>query len=546
MRPFFARPFLPIPLALFALCFSSQALGASPKDAQAEKALSVAMGTDYLETKFDNAEKKLRAALDACGEKNCSPAILVKLHMALGTVLAGGKKQLEDARGAFVSALSIDKNAKPDPDLLSTEISFAFEQALKELKLPGASGSQTPAAAPTTGSSGLRHTPPLEQRARVPVPLFIELDAEVSAKVKKASLNYLPQGETEWRLLVMKNVSKDGYGANVPCEDTEALGTLKYYISVTDEKGAILGSAGSRGEPLALAIKEQIAGEPPHWPGFAPPDICSKIDEGPKQCLDDHQCSEGFSCVKGECLRGSAKTEPEPESKGFLNWVTLSAQPDLSLFSGEGVCSVDGQEVQHYVCLRSDGSRYTGTPTANIANNVNTGFAFSTLRLALGYERVLFDNFTAGLRVGFSVAGGKHANVSLFPVAIEARAAFWIGEKPFESIGVRPFVMASFGAAQFNSRVDVEVLEDGNVCGADPGNINDPCTLPSNRENSIEQRLQTLDAYKQAGLAFAALGGGISYAVIDRLAFHAALRVGVTLPVVSLTISPEAGFTAGF
>ena len=35
----------------------------APKDAQAEKALTAAMGTDYLETRFDQAEKKLRAAI---------------------------------------------------------------------------------------------------------------------------------------------------------------------------------------------------------------------------------------------------------------------------------------------------------------------------------------------------------------------------------------------------------------------------------------------------------------------------------------------------
>lgn len=544
MRSFFARSLLPSSFALAALCVSSQALPAAPKDAQAEKALSQAMGTDYLETKFDNAEKKLRTALETCGEKNCSPAIVVKLHLALGTVLAGGKKQLEDAREAFVAALSIDKTAKPDPDLLSSEISFAFEQALKELKLSAPSGSPPPA--PTTGSAGLRHTPPAEQQVRVPVPLFIELDPEVSAKAKKISVNYLPQGESEWRLLVMKNVSKDGYGTNVPCEDTEKEGAVKYYVSVTDEKGAMLASAGSRTEPLSVAVKAQISGEPPHWPGFAPPDICAKVDEGPKQCLDNNQCNEGFVCLKGECVAGEGKTSAAPESKGFANWVTLSVQPDISLFSGEGVCSVDGQETQHYTCLRSDGSRYIGTPTVNVANNVNTGFVFTTLRLALNYERVFLDNFSAGLRVGFALVGGKHANVSLFPVSIEGRASFWIGEKPFESIGVRPFVMASFGVAQFNSRVNVQVLEDGNACGANPADINDPCTKPSSSDNIIEQRLQNLDAYKQAGLGFAALGGGVSYAVIDRLAFHAALRVGVTLPVVTMAISPEAGFTAGF
>ncbi len=99
---------------------SATALSAAPKDGQAQKALVDAMDTEYLQTRFDKAEKKLRDAIDVCGASGCTPALKAKLYVALATVLAGGMKQLEDAREAFVEALKLDKNAKPDPDLTSS------------------------------------------------------------------------------------------------------------------------------------------------------------------------------------------------------------------------------------------------------------------------------------------------------------------------------------------------------------------------------------------------------------------------------------------
>jgi hypothetical protein len=510
---------------------------AAPKDAQAEKAITVAMDTDYLQTSFNQAEKKLRAAIDACGDSGCTPAIKAKVYIALGTVLAGGKKELEDAREAFVEALKLDNAAKPDPDLVSSEITYAFERARKELKLD--SGPSSPS------SGGLTHTPVTEQRVRTPLPLFVEIDAEVLTLTRRVTASYLTPGDTEWQTLVMKKVGERGFGINVPCDEITKEGALKYYLTVTTDAGAILAGVGTRAEPLTTEIKATITGEPPHWPGFAPPDLCREVEEGPKQCLDDRQCNEAFQCVSGECVAKTVKL-PEPEKKGFLNWVTLTLEPSTSFFSGEGVCSVSGQESNNFVCLREDGSRYTGVPTTDIANNVNPGFTFSSLRVALSYERVLFHNFTAGLRLGFGFLGGIHDNVSFFPMHIEARGAFWIGSRPFERKGVRPFVFVSGGAAQYNSVVQVQVLEDGAACGADPSNIDSPCTKPSNREQSIEKRLQYLDAYKQAGLGFASVGGGMAYAVLDRVSFNVAVRVGLTFPVVTLVIAPEAGLSFGF
>jgi hypothetical protein len=111
------------------------ARAAAPKDAQAENAIAEALEVDFLETKFDRAEQRLRSSIDTCGDSGCTPSLKAKLYAALGSVLAGGKKQLEDAREAFVQALMLDKAVQLNPDIASTEVKFAFEQAQKQLKL---------------------------------------------------------------------------------------------------------------------------------------------------------------------------------------------------------------------------------------------------------------------------------------------------------------------------------------------------------------------------------------------------------------------------
>ena len=112
--------------ALAALLVSGTAL-AAPQDKQAEKALAEAMDEDYLETRFDKAEQRLRDAIAKCGDAGCTPSIKARLYIGLGTVLSGGKNQLDDAKDAFVEALKLDPKAALDPNLAKTEIHYALD-----------------------------------------------------------------------------------------------------------------------------------------------------------------------------------------------------------------------------------------------------------------------------------------------------------------------------------------------------------------------------------------------------------------------------------
>lgn len=505
----------------------------SPKDAQAEKVLADAMGSDYLETRFDQAGRKLRAALVACGETGCSPAVKARLFIALGEILAHGEKQLEDARDAFSEALRLDPSAKPDPDLSAAEVSFAFEQARAALTKTSPGGAD----------AALQITPPPEQLVHTPVPLFAEIHADLLDKTRQVTVWYQPPGATDYRSLILKKLRDRAFGINVPCSDLGAEGALRYYLAAVDAQGAILASAGSRDAPLTTQIKASITAEPPHWPGFAPPATCAKTEEqAPKQCLDDRQCNPGFTCTGGACAEH--RPPPPPPSDVRKNWFSLVFSPDVSLFSGDAVCSLATQDSEHFVCLREDRSRYDGTPAQGVANDVKLGFALATLRVTVAFDRLLLDNLTVGGRIGFATGGVTDGGASFLPLHLEARAQYYLGARPFVGLGVRPFALASAGIAQVDAPVDVEVLEDDAACApATPAATT--CSKPG-RSGRIEPRKQTLTAYKQAGQGFVSAGGGVSYVPLDGMSLNLAVRVSLTLPVFLAVISPEVGLSIGF
>ncbi len=531
-------------LTLASLTFASFAQAAAPKDGQLEKAITTAMDVEYLETSFDKAEKRLRTAIEACGDKQCTPALKARALVSLGIVLAGGKKQLDDAREAFVEALQLDKDAKPAEDLRSSEVNYAYGEARKQLKLDGGSA---PAGPPAPNGQGLSHTTPPEQRINTPLPLYVELIPELLEDAKKATVTYLAPGASDWKTLILKRVGEQGFGINVPCLELKTEGDFKYHVTVTDADGAIITGVGSRTEPRVTKIKQKIDGNPPSWPGFAPPEMCVAVEAGPKQCLDDNQCNGGFVCTNGECTEKADGKVDEPKGPK-RNYVSLGFAPDISIFSGENVCDPTQQGEQHFVCVREDGSRYVGVPAPNVANNVNAGLAIGTLRLVAGYDRLILDNIMAGVRVGFAIRTASAESASFLPVHVEARGAYYFTKKPFERQGARPFVMLSGGLAQIDSGVSVEVLEEAAACGAAVAdNPESPCTKPTDpNRTTIEPRVQKLTAIKQAGQGFVSVGGGLQYGVTDMIAVNLGLRLGVTLPVTTFVLSPEVGATIGF
>jgi hypothetical protein len=226
------------------------------------------------------------------------------------------------------------------------------------------------------------------------------------------------------------------------------------------------------------------------------------------------------------------------------NWISLSYATDLAVVSGSDVCTVDSQNGGHFVCARADGTRYNGAPTLGNADNLNLGVALATMRLMLGYDRAIYPNFSLGARIGFAWNGASAPGAAFLPLYAEARFGIWPGQHPFAGTGVRPFFMLSGGVSQVDAKVKVQVLEDGNKCGAaNPSNTYSPCTRPSGMP---EARQQTLTVYRQDGLGFAALAFGLQFMPSTRVGMHLAARGGVSFPSVAAIFAPELGLDVGF
>jgi hypothetical protein len=168
------------------------------------------------------------------------------------------------------------------------------------------------------------------------------------------------------------------------------------------------------------------------------------------------------------------------------------------------------------------------------------------MRLMLGYDRVIIEGFSLGARVGYVFNGTNEDFASFIPVHAAARAAYTFGSNPWGDQVVRPWIFIDGGFAQVDTAVEVDVLEDGERCGAeDPSDSASPCTIES-ESGEIEPRIQTVRAIQQAGLGFAGGGAGVSFVPVGLFEINVGVRVAVTFPVVVPFFSPEVGIGFGF
>ncbi|MDI1475608.1 hypothetical protein [Polyangium sp. y55x31] len=516
-----------VSVALFHFVFATaRVAGAEPNDDAALDLAKKAIEADYLGTKFAEAEKKLKQALTLCGPKSCSNKVVARLHRDLGVVYAGGMSKVEEGKAEFVAALRADPDITLDPDLTSEEIEAVFKDAKAAAGIGG--NSEAPSnpnptpnqgpVAPAPAQGDLVHTPPPEQAVMTPVPIYTELPDGVEAV--KVVLQYRPFGASAWKTLEMPKVAQ-GYGVEVPCLDVGSVtGQLKYFIQAFDKDNNVVAFAGTRKEPLNVAIKLQIEGASPSLPGQAPPAKCSEAADCPPGLLGCPKPGEGKTCPEGE----PCDKPPEPPSTRKKNWVTLGLQQDFLGLSGvTGTCS-GGNE---YACFSGD-DFYEAIPYDKSGGELAGGLAVATTRIFLGYDRVFGKNFTAGLRVGFVFGGGPQApgGAAFVPIHAEARAAYWFGADPFAGAGFRPFLTLGGGLAQVDASVEV--------------------TVYNTEQDFIADKRLVLDAWKKSGLVFLAAGGGAMYAIRPNTGPVAEVRVMQLFGASGTALGATLGYSHGF
>ncbi|HEX6277885.1 MAG TPA: hypothetical protein VFZ53_32805 [Polyangiaceae bacterium] len=210
------------------------------------------------------------------------------------------------------------------------------------------------------------------------------------------------------------------------------------------------------------------------------------------------------SAPPAEAPKEEAAPAPEPEPEGpkiQKNWITLGFQQDALFFTPvSNVCDstdADGDEFPgnpQYSC-RDGSGLYDGAVYSGSGNEIQSGIGLATARIYVGYDRVFIERLTVGARLGFAfggmptVVGGGTFN----PLHAEVRSSFFFGNTPFERAGFRPYASLGVGVGEIDGKVSVDFFVD--------------------QEGYQDGERGQLDAWRQTGIGFGALGLGVGYPV---------------------------------
>jgi hypothetical protein len=372
------------------------------------------------------------------------------------------------------------------------------------------------------------HLPSLQRRAEQgilrPVPIAVELPAELHARARRVLLHYRLWGEPDWTALQLRGHGARFEGA-IPClEISTVTGDLRYYIRVHDDEGRVVASAGSRARPYVVTVKNDWALDanarrsvrcpdpadcPAGLPG-CPSEIVDVVCETDKDCEGGRTCSWRGVCEKVDRRR---------------DFVLLGIEQDFGLTSTSGSCNLQSQENEGYACYRQDGQPYIGSP---VLTNEPLGIGIGPTRLVAGYERLVYYDTSIGIRAGWAGLGQgptPRGGTRFVPISVAIRATHWFGSDLFARSGWRPYAFVTGGYEMSDIKTGVRVREDPRAASRQPG-------------NDLEQRLVV---WKRAGDAFVGAGGGVAFAFDPRRLIWLEATLLEAFPYRALIITPTLG-----
>ncbi|UQA56938.1 hypothetical protein [Polyangium aurulentum] len=219
------------------------------------------------------------------------------------------------------------------------------------------------------------------------------------------------------------------------------------------------------------------------------------------------------------------------------NVLSLSLAQDFGLHRGTNACSMRNQIEGGFACFRASGTQYHGTPLPGSAGDIRAFPQLATTRLLGGYDRVLWENVTLGIRLGWVLRGGGPRpdgaeGPSFLPFHGEARAGYTFGRAPFEREGWRFSLFAGGGIAQVDTAYRLTVTEDP--------------TMPPPAGQLDNPSVQQLAVYRKSGTGFFGGGAALAYALSRRFGVSLGAKVMRMFPSGGTVLSLELGGAATF
>ncbi len=487
------------------------ALAVDPRaEAAAVSAIKKAAG-EFLAMDFASAEARLKRAARACGASRCAASTKAAVLRDLGAMQFRAGDPAAAAK-SFADAIAVQPDIKLNPDYEAPDLRKAWDEA-----------TGGPAAAPAP-EGDFDHTPPAEQKANTPLPIFAGYDGE---SVVRVIVKYKGTKMTDWRRLNLTRI-KGGWGGLIPC-DAVTLGALEYYLQGFDGSGDPAASSGDPKRPFVVPIKDEIVGEEPHLPGQSAPSGC------------ESGAGEGSANEEAPPRRRADAAETEAPYAAW--WLGISGAVDfVSLPAASDVCkllpTVKPANSAGYYCTTPYGddypSRTSGAQNAALvpgqSGAVTGGVHPGDVRVMLAIDYAVSSSILVGVRIGgvgnaySGSAAAKDGRAFASRVHIEARGTYLFGRDPLAQLGFAPMVFAATGASEFDGHTTTLTLQQG-ITGPNPVN-----------------------AWITSGPLFLAFGGGMRYQFSRRAAFTAAVRVNVAFGGVGVlpTYGPELAFQYGF
>jgi hypothetical protein len=147
--------------------------------------------------------------------------------------------------------------------------------------------------------------------------------------------------------------------------------------------------------------------------------------------------------------------------RAVANGFSIGIQQDFLIHSAtENVCNNGSR----YVCYDADNNVQNFTSSRPLGGNEisSSGVRTASLRILVGYERLLSNHFSLGLKLGGLVSGAapqRPGDPKLFLYHGEARLSVYPGQDPFgPTRHVRPYLFVTGGIGEIDGKISVQVI----------------------------------------------------------------------------------------